>query len=172
MKKREILPSNFLKSTLLVGFLMGATACSASDTSALEFYAVYQDANGETISIEDSSLELPDNVEFFGNRSGDGEGLFVISPPAIDESCLADIWAGEHPQAEYPILEFKFTESCAEEFTKFTGDNIGRQMAVILNGELFTAPRINGAINADGMFIEGGFESMAEVEALAASFKN
>ena len=171
MKTIKNIPPTLFKSILPLSFLIGAVACSASETSTLEFYAVYQDSNGETISIEDSSLELPDNVEFFENRSGDGEGLYVVSPPAIDKSCLADIWAGEHPQGEYPILHLKLTESCNEDFTKFTGDNIGRQMAVVLNGELFTAPRINGAINANGMFIEGSFESMDEVEALAASFK-
>jgi len=43
-------------------------------------------------------------------------------------------------------------------------------MAVIINGERLTAPYIHAPILSGSGFIEGGFETLAEAEAIGKTF--
>jgi SecD/SecF fusion protein len=49
-----------------------------------------------------------------------------------------------------PQIDFILTDDAAARFAQVTHDNIGRQLAVILDGELQTAPTIQGQISKSG----------------------
>ena len=45
-----------------------------------------------------------------------------------------------------PDIDFEFDSEGAEKFGDVTTDHVGEQLAIVLDGELYTAPRINGPI--------------------------
>ncbi len=57
-----------------------------------------------------------------------------------------------------PAVGFSFNAEGAQKFGAFTGANIGRQLAVVLDGRVQTAPRIDSRIDYDGR-ITGTFTS-------------
>ena len=59
-------------------------------------------------------------------------------------------------QLNDPIVEFSLNPEGAEKFSTLTGNNIGRQLAIVLDGKIVSAPRINARIRDNGI-IEGGF---------------
>jgi len=73
--------------------------------------------------------------------------------------------AGEHirdarmafnPDTNEPVVNFKLDDKGARLFGDMTRDNIGRPLAIVLDGEVITAPVIRSAIGASGE-ISGGF---------------
>lgn len=73
--------------------------------------------------------------------------------------------AGEHirdarlafdPDTSEPVVTFKLDDKGARLFADMTRDNIGRPLAIVLDGEVLTAPVIRSAIGANGE-ISGGF---------------
>ncbi len=55
-----------------------------------------------------------------------------------------------------PAVSFTLNTEGAAKFGKVTGDNIGRELAIILDGRVQSAPRIEGRITSDGR-ISGAF---------------
>ena len=55
-----------------------------------------------------------------------------------------------------PIVEFSLNPEGAEKFSELTGNNIGKPLAIVLDGKIVSAPRINARIRDNGI-IEGGF---------------
>jgi len=55
-----------------------------------------------------------------------------------------------------PAVGFSLTAEGGRKFGKVTGDNIGRQLAIILDGRVQSAPRIDDRINSEGR-IHGSF---------------
>jgi preprotein translocase subunit SecD len=59
-------------------------------------------------------------------------------------------------QLSEPIVEFSLNPEGAEKFSNLTGSNIGKPLAIVLDGRIVSAPRINARIRDSGI-IEGGF---------------
>jgi preprotein translocase subunit SecD len=57
---------------------------------------------------------------------------------------------------QQPIVLFNFNPQGAEKFGALTGANIGKPLAIVLDGRVVSAPRINSQIRDSGQ-IEGGF---------------
>ncbi|MGB8366924.1 MAG: protein translocase subunit SecD [Candidatus Babeliales bacterium] len=55
-----------------------------------------------------------------------------------------------------PIVHFEFNEEGSEKFYDITSKNYGRMLAIVLDGEVISAPRINAAIKGSGE-ISGSF---------------
>jgi preprotein translocase subunit SecD len=55
-----------------------------------------------------------------------------------------------------PVIGFSLTPEGAPKFSELTGKNVGRQLAIILDDKVVSAPRINSQIDGDGV-IEGTF---------------
>jgi len=71
---------------------------------------------------------------------------------------------GIHPTGGYPIVNFTFNLKCAKIFGELTSKNLGKRFAVVLDDEIITAPRINGAITGGSGFIEGSFTQQSAKE--------
>lgn len=56
-----------------------------------------------------------------------------------------------------PIVEFSLNPEGAEKFGELTGANVGKGLAIVLDGRVVSAPRINSRITDSGL-IEGGFD--------------
>ena len=64
-----------------------------------------------------------------------------------------------------PAVSFSLTADGAQRFDAFTGANIGRRLAIVLDGRIQSAPNIQGRISNDGV-ITGGPGGFAPQEAL------
>ena len=78
-----------------------------------------------------------------------------------------DAFVSRGPTGQY-VVGFQLDGDGADAFFEFTSQNIGRQMAVVLDKEVISAPVINAAISSEGT-IEG--PPLAEVEQLVVQLK-
>jgi preprotein translocase subunit SecD len=69
-----------------------------------------------------------------------------------------------------PIVHFSLTPAGADAFAELTGSNIGRGLAIVLDGRVMSAPVINARISDEGI-IEGDF-SQQEVQDLSTVLKS
>ena len=56
-----------------------------------------------------------------------------------------------------PAVSFSLNNEGARKFGKATGENIGRQLAIVLDGRVQSAPRIDGRITDEGRISGGSF---------------
>lgn len=56
-----------------------------------------------------------------------------------------------------PVVSFKFNNQGGKKFAQVTTDNVGKPFAVVLDGKVITAPRINEAILGGNGIISGNF---------------
>ena len=57
-----------------------------------------------------------------------------------------------------PAVSFRFNNKGARKFAKITKKNIGKVLAIVLDGQVVTAPRINSAIREGNGIISGAFD--------------
>jgi SecD/SecF fusion protein len=69
-----------------------------------------------------------------------------------------------------PNIQFTLTDSAGKRFGDVTRDNIGQRLAIVLDGQLYSAPRINSEIDGSGE-ITGHF-TPEEAQKLAAVLQN
>lgn len=55
------------------------------------------------------------------------------------------------------MVAITFTDEGGKLFEEITRDNVGEQLAIFLDGEIISAPRINEAISGGRATISGGF---------------
>ncbi len=136
-------------------------------TANLSFHMVdastYSDAAMQTAM--ETGRTKPGTVYYPQQQGG---GMIIEKNTKITGGCLKNSSSGVHPDGGYPIVNFSFNIRCAKLFGKLTSENIGQAFAVVLDNEIITAPRINGAITGGSGFIEGSFtnESARELSLL------
>ncbi len=96
-------------------------------------------------------------LEFSLVRPGASEPLTPdkLQEPAFTGEVLRGAQVA-YDQFGQPIVTFQIRGQDAPAFGQFTGGNLGQRMAVVLDGEVITAPNINGRIAESGQ-IEGQF---------------
>lgn len=102
----------------------------------------------EDLSVEEGEQLPADLVPLFG-----GDGVAGARPTAS--------------QVRQTALEIQFTPGAGEVFADYTARNVGRQLAIVIDGVVFSAPRIMAPIN-DGLVQISGQLSSEEVNRLAA----
>lgn len=73
-------------------------------------------------------------------------------------------------QMNQPIVEFSLTPDGAKAFSTLTGEHVGSGLAIVLDGTVVSAPRINSRISDSGI-IEGSF-TQKEVEDLSTVLRS
>jgi protein-export membrane protein SecD len=77
--------------------------------------------------------------------------------PIITGEHLVDAQAGRDPQFGYPVVNFEFDRRGGRIFERATGENIGNQMAIMLDNRVFSAPVIRAQIGSRGVIeLSGG----------------
>lgn len=84
------------------------------------------------------------------------ERLNVEKKVLLDETGLksAAVAKGWHGQ---PQIDFSLSPDGKERFAKITGQNIGRRLAIVIDGQLITAPTIQSRITGGQGQITGSF---------------
>jgi preprotein translocase subunit SecD len=108
---------------------------------------------GKTAQLEFRILQSIDenNKPVFGPVLMTGDKLFKAS-------------AGYDSNGKI-VVSMVFTAQGQTEFAKVTSENVGKQLAIVLDGEMKSAPRINSAIEGDAV-IEG-IDTLAEAQDIA-----
>ncbi len=93
--------------------------------------------------------------------------LYVLESEAfMTGEYLQDAQAQRDPQFNQAIVNFQFNRAGGRQFSRFTGANVGEYLAIVLDGEVMSAPVIRDRIGASGQ-IELGNSPLEEARDLA-----
>jgi len=140
------------------------------NTAQLEIKLVEGEAGDEASLLSSHGGKVPDDMEILPGSSGvkgDSSKSFYLvrkiaavtgrdlknASPTLDENNL-------------PAVKFTLNSDGVAKFTRITGENIGRQLAIILDGKVESAPRIETRISQSEARITGSF-TQAEVQTLS-----
>jgi preprotein translocase subunit SecD len=120
--------------------------------------------------------KVPDNLEILDGDVHDNTGKLIGKRyyPVQKRRTVTgrDLRNARPSVGEFnrPIVHFSLTPQGAESFAQLTGSNIGRGLAIVLDGRVVSAPVINARISDEGI-IEGDF-TQQEVQDLSTVLKS
>jgi preprotein translocase subunit SecD len=127
-------------------------------TAVLEFKLVKAGpAPDEQTLLQEFGGKVPDDAEIVRGDPRRGlQGYYLVSKVAsITGKDLRSVRRGTD-EWNNPAVSFTLTPDGARRFEQVTGQNIGKQLAIILDGKLQSAPVINSRISDSGI-IQGRF---------------
>lgn len=95
-------------------------------------------------------------------RGIEGEQYVIVRKPAVGGETLTD--AGVSFQDGAPAVSFKFNNLGAKKFGEVTKNNVGEQLAIVLDDEVISAPTIQSAITGGSGVITGNYTSESAQE--------
>ena len=138
--------------------------------SAVELLEITGHLEFKIARDQDQSVELLESRYPDGFPEGQAVGLeldketdrVVVAylldvEPGITGDFLTDARVSFDRQ-QRPIVEFQFNNDGARKFAEYTSENVGQQMAIVLDERVYSAPVIRSRIGARGQ-IEGRFTS-------------
>ncbi len=125
----------------------------------LEFKLVERISPTEEDLLFELEGEIPDDMEILPGARDEGRPQFYLVQKyaEVTGSLLKDARPalGGRTGVE-PIVQFTFSSEGAEKFYDLTSKNYGKQLAIVLDGEVISAPAIKAAIRGSGE-ISGNF---------------
>lgn len=104
----------------------------------------------------DPSGRVPPGISVL--PSSDGTSRYPVETRvAIGGERLTDARAGFDQRTNEPIVSFRFDSAGARQFAEITQANIGRPFAIVLDGEVLSAPVIREPITGGSGQISGSF---------------
>lgn len=134
-------------------------------TAKLDFKLVEKIANSAQDLLDDFSGELPaDKVILKGKKIkgefGDedrGVAYLVSAFPDLTGDHISDAMV-TYDEYNRVVVSFKLDASGARQFKELTGNNIGKNLAIVIDNVVYSAPTIQSAIGAQGQ-ISGNFSA-------------
>ncbi|HVT91271.1 MAG TPA: protein translocase subunit SecD [Bryobacteraceae bacterium] len=125
------------------------------EQAMLELYAVQP--NGGPFSTQADALAqhggvLPLNTKLMqaSTRNGQAEGWYLLArSPVIRGTDLRSARASQGELGRWET-DFVLTQDAAKRFEAFTGANINNRLAIVLDGQVISAPTIQGRISDNG----------------------
>jgi protein-export membrane protein SecD len=146
----------------LPGVTDADTAKRALTTRAwLTFNLVENEADGRESLLRGHQGKLPEDMEVYparGERAGESHYYLVRRQAAIVGGDLRSAWPSTD-ELDQPTVRFTLTPQAADLFGRVTGRNVGRKLAIILDGSVVSAPIIQGRIAGGEGQIQGGFSA-------------
>jgi preprotein translocase subunit SecD len=104
-------------------------------------------------------------VPFAPGTSGAGTRIAVRRLGGIRGDELTKAQATNKSQTNEPVVQITFDSQGSEKFARLTTENVNKPFAIILDGQVISAPNIEEPILGGTSIIEGGFttESAAEL---------
>ena len=102
---------------------------------------------------------VSDNKEFGTDEliSENGEKLNVSKRIIMSGENLIDAQPNINNQNNEPTVSFTLDRLGSQKFGRVTSDNVGKRLAIVLDGEIVSAPNINEPITAGNGMISGNF---------------
>ncbi|MCX6168754.1 MAG: protein translocase subunit SecD [Ignavibacteriales bacterium] len=143
-------------------------------------YVKENDRNKIDALLENPEVKkvMPDNVQFIydakplkGNDGIDYYRMYMVSKEAeLTGGVVVDAQANIDPSTSAPEVTMQMNNEGAREWARITGANIGKRCAVILDGQVYTAPTIEGKIPSGSSRITGS-ANMEEAKLLEIVLK-
>ena len=124
-------------------------------TAKLEFKLVDYEADPNAVAsgrppVGSQIFPYPDNPSGLPN-------IAVKRLGGITGDKLTDAGQGFDPQSNAPVVNITFDSEGGSKFARLTQNNVGRPFAIILDGEVLSAPNINEPILGGSAQISGNF---------------
>ncbi len=140
----------------------------------LEFKMVHEESD----KLLREGTGVPAGYQLMRESRVDQRGEKSVIPYVVSKTPIAGL-GGKSVTRAYmdrdnfgqPVIGFNLDGDGAVAFEKVTTENVGRSLAIILDGELYSAPRINGPIPGGRGQITGKFTE-DEARKLAAVLQN
>ena len=134
------------------------------DSAKLEFYLVSNDNERlvQAYLTDPEHFEMPEDVfrgEIIDERNGEEitEVVFLEKQPtAVRGEDVVAAFANVDQYGRWSVA-LRFNERGAQAFGEVTGANVGRRLAIMMDGTVYSAPRINDAITGGSAEITGSF---------------
>ncbi len=108
--------------------------------------------------------QLPDGIWFaWGAQHNDNHHtLYALkhqanATPGPDQSDIESVTIIKDDRNDSYNLLLSFSDEGAEKWASLTGDNIGRSIAIVIEGKVYTAPRVREEIKLGKCSISGNF---------------
>ena len=130
------------------------------------------------LSLPEVQKVIPDNVEFVFSAkaitSQDGKKIYMMylvnKTPELTGGVVTNAQANLDPNTSAPIVNMEMNSEGATEWARITGANVGKRIAIMLDGVVFTAPNVKGKIPGGRSLIEGS-ENLDEAKLLEIVLK-
>jgi len=140
-----------------------------SRAAKLELMAVDEERNARVNSMSDSDAAAYGDVILADVKNPQMKYL-VREIPILDGGMLTDASMG-FDQNNRPLINFKLNAEGAEIFGDFTGKSVGKRLAVVLDGKVYSAPNINERIGGGAGQISGNY-TVEEAKDLAIALRS
>jgi len=92
-----------------------------------------------------------------------GETLHVQKTPLLDHTAISSITFEKNPIGS-PVISVEFSDVGRELFAQITKENLNKRLAIVLNGQLYSAPEIKSEISDGKARISGSFTEQEAIE--------
>lgn len=156
--------------TVLLALLVGLGACATSvpgTAAPAQFPAAAVQFRPVVSQIPPGASAPPaDAGEVLPAREGTGAtGSYVVGAPVIDGGAVAGAEVTQSQVNGTWVVRLALTSAGSAAFGTFTADNVGSIVAIVVNGEVISAPVITGpiygAIDIAGTFTRDDAERLA-----------
>jgi len=114
----------------------------------------------------------PSNAEVLYGRPESGKEPYLVDKRVIVSGLdLTDAQPGYDQRTNEPIVSFRFNIAGARKFAQATTENVGRPFAIVVDGEVLSAPVIREPITGGSGQISGNFTAQS-ASALAAVLRH
>ena len=112
----------------------------------------------EAQKYNDVILEFAESTDEgkLAKSSGISAKLVLKAVPILDGSMLTDARVA-YDQNGQPVVSFQLNPEGAKRFGDFSGANVNRRMAIVLDGKIYSAPQIRERIGGGSGQISGNF---------------
>jgi preprotein translocase subunit SecD len=140
-----------------------------SRAAKLELMAVDEGKVARVYNMSDSDAAAYGDVILEDAKNPAVKHL-VHEIPILDGGMLTDASVG-FDQNNRPVINFKLNAEGAEIFGDFTGKSVGKRLAIVLDGKVYSAPNINERIGGGSGQISGDYTVM-EAQDLAIALRS
>ena len=145
----------------IVSGCLVALAAVAADSSASQVFQMRLVADKPSGETEQMTLVQK------GRNQERTEVLSVQKTALLDQTDLKAATVSTNTPTGAPVIEIAFTDKGANHFAKVTRQNIGKRLAIVIDGQVYSAPTIRAEITGGRGQISGSF-SEQEARKLAA----
>lgn len=149
---------------LVVG---GGAQFAPAQTGCLSFHEVHASVTAQ----EAAQIQVPDGFRIYPSADPQNAQLLLRETPVVSGGEVADAQPGFDARTSQPIVNFRFNAQGARKFGSFTRHHVGRTFAIVLDGQVISAPVIREPIIAGVGQISGNF-TIAEAQRTAAKLKS
>lgn len=135
----------------------------------LELMAIDEEKADQVLTINAETAKNYGDLILEG-AANPAEKYLVKSIPILDGSQVSDAQVA-FDQSNQPIINFTLNSQGAQIFGDFTGKNVGKRLAVVLDGKVYSAPVIRERIGGGSGQISGGF-SVQEAGGVAIALRS